>query len=160
MKKLPCELLVVVTILLAACGTAGAATEEAATPLPPQPTGATSDGCPITTPVFDEAPDDPNADPFGSGPWFINEDRTIWAGPYPWVAGSQGNKALWIRPAGTELSVTGRRLDGDAPPLTAEIPCCYTTGFQVTGLYFPTGGCWEVTATAGDSKLQFVTMVK
>lgn len=41
-----------------------------------------------------------------------------------------------------------------------KLPCCYPTGFQVAGLYFPTGGCWEVTATAGESKLQFVTMVK
>ena len=157
MKKLPCGPLLVITILLAACGTAGAATEEAATPLPAT---ITSDECPITTSVFDEPPDDPNADPFGSGPWFINEDRTIWVSAHPWVPGPNGNKVLWIRPAGTELTVTGRRLDGDAPPLNAEIPCCYPTGFQVTGLYFPTGGCWEVTATAGESKLQFVTMVK
>jgi hypothetical protein len=39
---------------------------------------------------------DPNADPFGEGPWCINERRTVWAG---WNAGrwhAGRNKALWI----------------------------------------------------------------
>ena len=119
--------------------------------------------CPATQPITDEPPDDPNADPFGPGPWFINEDRTVWAGPYaeeyPWKAGADGNKILWIRPEGTELKVSGHRLDADAPPLRAEIPCCYPTGFQVTGLYFSTEGCWEVTAEAGKSRLQFVVEI-
>ena len=87
----------------------------------------------------------------------------MWAGPYaeeyPWKAGADGNKILWIRPEGTELKVSGHRLDADAPPLRADIPCCYPTGFQVTGLYFPTEGCWEVTAEAGKSRLQFVVEI-
>jgi hypothetical protein len=119
--------------------------------------------CPATQPITNEPPDDLNADPFGPGPWFINEDRTVWAGPYaeeyPWKAGANGNKILWIRPEGTELKVSGHRLDADAPPLRADIPCCYPTGFQVTGLYFPTEGCWKVTAEAGKSRLQFVVEI-
>jgi hypothetical protein len=39
------------------------------------------------------------------------------------------------------------------------INCCYPTGFQVMGLIFPTEGCWDVTAKAGDSELHFVTLV-
>jgi hypothetical protein len=66
---------------------------------------------------------------------------------------------LWIRPQGTELVITGRRLDAEAAPLEASIPCCYPTGFQATGLTFPIEGCWEVTAQAGEAELRFVTKV-
>jgi hypothetical protein len=116
--------------------------------------------CAVTEPHDDEPPDDPNADPFGFGPWVINADRTIWVGLPPggaWRTG--GEKVIWIRPAGTELTISGHRLDGDAPPLRAAIPCCYLTGFQVTGLHFPSEGCWAVTATAGEHELHFVTQV-
>ncbi|MBI4483752.1 MAG: hypothetical protein HY652_12805 [Acidobacteria bacterium] len=103
-----------------------------------------------------------NADPFGPGPWYINADRAIWAGPGAgsWVSGKKGNKVIWIRPQGTQLQVTGRRLDAGAPPLKARIPCCYPTGFQVTGLFFPTPGCREVIAEASSSELKFVTKVE
>lgn len=58
------------------------------------------------------------------------------------------------------LTVEGHRLDADADPLRADIPDGYgDTGFQVTGLIFPTTGCWEVTAHVGDASLTFVTEV-
>jgi hypothetical protein len=42
--------------------------------------------------------------------------------------------------------------------LTAEIPEGYgETGFQATGLVCASEGCWEVTASAGDATLTFVT---
>ena len=117
--------------------------------------------CPLTTPIRDEPPPDPNADPFGVNYWYINADRTLWAGPvegnYPWQAG--GNKVIWIRPQGTQLTISGRRLDSNAPPLKAWIPDGYRTGFQVTGMTFPVGGCWEITARSGDHELRFVTRV-
>jgi hypothetical protein len=117
--------------------------------------------CNVTQPIQDQPPDDPNADPFGYGDWYINADRSIWTMLQPgrsWQVG--GEKVLWIRPAGTELTVEGQRLDAEAPPLRAEIPCCYPTGFQTSGLYFPTEGCWEVIATAGDHELRFITQVQ
>lgn len=125
-----------------------------------EPTSVTGE-CPVTTSEAATPPDDPNADPFGPGPWFINADRTVWADWGPgWQAGKTAqNKVIWIRPANTELVLSGQRRDGEAPPMEATIPCCYTTGFQVTGLYFATGGCWEVTATAGASQLQFVVSI-
>src|SRR5439155_10999956 len=95
--------------------------------------------CAVTPTIVDEPPRDPNADPFGKGPWYINSDRTIWVGG-PCSAGL--NKVLWIRPAGTDLKIAGRRVDAPAPPLEARIPCCYLSGLQVTGLTFPTEGCW------------------
>jgi hypothetical protein len=120
-----------------------------------------SSECRATAAVRAEPPRDPNADPFGSGPWYVNADRTIWAGwdAVRMRAGKKGNKVLWIRPSGTQLTVSGRRLDGNAQPMKPTIPCCYPTGFQASGLAFPTEGCWEITAVAGTSQLTFVTKV-
>ena len=116
--------------------------------------------CPVSERVYDSAPRDPNASAV-RGHWYRNADRTIWAGFLPergWTVG--GNKTYWVRPRGTRLTVAGRRLDEDAPPLRAAIPCCYPTGFQIVGLSFPTAGCWEVTAASGSSQLRFVTEIQ
>ena len=113
----------------------------------------------MTETIEGEPPRDPNASPFGFGAYHVNEDRSIWLGSRRWVAG-KGDKGIWIRPQGTQLEVTGRRLDGDAPPLSVRIPCCYPTGFQVTGMTFPTEGCWEVKAKAGDKEIRFVVVVE
>jgi hypothetical protein len=51
-------------------------------------------------------------------------------------------------------------LDGESPPLRAEIPEGYSdTGFQASDLIFASEGCWEVTARAGDAQLTIVTEV-
>jgi hypothetical protein len=65
-----------------------------------------------------------------------------------------GQKIAWWREKGSafgKLRVTGKRLDAEAPPLTAHIPSGYanTWGFQSSGLYFPTPGCWQVVARVG-----------
>src|SRR5262245_56587603 len=116
--------------------------------------------CKASRPEIAQPAKDPNADPFPNGPWYINADRTIWAG---WDAANLhegSNKVLWIRPQGTDLEISGRRLDAESSGLAASIPCCYPTGFQATGLTFPTAGWWEVKAKAGSSTLVFVTLVK
>jgi hypothetical protein len=95
----------------------------------------------------------------GDGPWLINSDRTIWAPDQPYIAKTPVN-TVWMRPTNTELIVTGRRLDGDAPQLQAGPAAPYSTGYIAIGLMFPAGGCWEVTATAGASKLTFITKVR
>ena len=71
--------------------------------------------CPVTDAIWAEPPRDPHADPFGMGPWYINADRTIWAGfdAVRMVACPDDNKVGWIRPQGTQLTVSGRRLDAD-----------------------------------------------
>jgi hypothetical protein len=43
--------------------------------------------------------------------------------------------------------------------MSAEVPAGYADHFQASGLIFPTAGCWEVTARAGESTLTFVTSV-
>jgi len=76
------------------------------------------------------------------------------------AAGERGGvKIGWFRPAGAALEISGRRVDGPAPALEASVPCC-STRFQATGLYFPSEGCWEVTAKAAGSQLTFVVWVE
>jgi len=76
--------------------------------------------------------------------------------------GSLSMKFAWTRGAGLrgKLTMHGKRLDAPAPPLRAIIPEGYgDTGFQATGLIFPTEGCWEVTGEVGDTRVTFVTRV-
>jgi hypothetical protein len=76
--------------------------------------------------------------------------------------GSVGTKFPWWRGAGVvgKLRITGQRLDAPAPPLRGLVGAGYgRTGFQATGIYFPTEGCCEVTGRAGRASLTFVTIV-
>jgi hypothetical protein len=78
--------------------------------------------------------------------------------------GALGMKFGWTRGVRGKLNVTGRRIDGDAPPLRFETGTPgIGSGFQASFLIFPTPGCWEVTAQVGDradSKITFVTRVE
>jgi hypothetical protein len=74
--------------------------------------------------------------------------------------GSISTKFGWWRIKPGTLTISGRRLDAPAPPLRADVPDGYgTEGFQASGVFFPTEGCWEVTGAVGDSALTFVTFV-
>lgn len=137
--------------------------------LPAFPTATTSaPACQVTEPARLKPPEDPAVqNPPGFGHYFVNQDRSIWASAWWPVEEEQfsrlnkeGFKVGWFRPEGAPLEITGRRIDGQAPPLEAEVPCCYPTRFQATGLYFPTEGCWEVTAKAAGSQLKFVVKVE
>jgi hypothetical protein len=123
--------------------------------------------CPVTIPH--RAPDPPGEKLFGSGSaaWNGNlfvgglwPNGTVAFQPNP--DGSISMKFGWYR-TGTlrgKLTITGRRLDAQAPPLGASIPSGYSdTGFQASGVIFPTEGCWEVTGKVGDDTLTFVTRV-
>ena len=131
-----------------------------------------SGSCPVSQVTRDSAPPDPNADSGGPAEdWYINSDRTIWVGVPAdgWPSGGtlysggrvvNGQKTYWVRPRGKQLVITGHRIDGQAAALEANVPCCYPTGFQIVALHFPTPGCWQVSAEAGDRELTFVTEVK
>ena len=63
----------------------------------------------------------------------------------------------------TKLIVSGKRIDAVAQPLQTDGP---GTGswtaddqFLVTGINFPTVGCWEVTGRYGNDELTFVVWV-
>lgn len=79
--------------------------------------------------------------------------------------GALGMKFGWTRGVRGTLNVSGRRLDGAAPPLLFEWKwneAYGDFGFQASYLIFPTPGCWEVTAQVGkreDSRITFITKV-
>lgn len=136
-------------------------------PAPPAPAAAT---CPVTRPNGDVPPDLGNP-AFAGG--YGND--ALWTNVWMWDEapripvltehvlpdGSLGQiKWAWYRYAPGRLTIEGRRLDAPAPPLRAWIPDGYgDRGFQVSGLIFPTAGCWKVTGRVGDASLTFVTLV-
>jgi hypothetical protein len=148
--------------LLTGCAAVDAMLSDSINPKP------SASDCPLTEPVWLLAPDDAASnDPPGYGYYFVNEDQSILASA--WYAkgdknqlrvSEEGIKVGWFRPEGAPLEITGRRIDGQADLLEAEIPCCYPTRFQATGLYFPSEGCWEVNAKAADRSISFVVFVE
>jgi hypothetical protein len=65
-----------------------------------------------------------------AGPDFVAEDGLV------------GMKFGWWRGARGKLRITGRRLDAPAPPARGYVPDGYgATGFQASGVDFPTEGC-------------------
>lgn len=91
--------------------------------------------------------------------WTILADQGI-VREKPSRGGAIATKVPWWRGVRGRLTITGRRLDGSAPPLRARIPGGYgPVGFQSTALVFPTAGCWSVSGTAGTASLTFVTLV-
>ena len=75
--------------------------------------------------------------------------------------GRLGMKFGWYRLTSGYLTITGRRLDAPAPPASGlTFPGGYgTTGFNASGVIFPTEGCWQVTGRVGRVALTFVTFV-
>jgi len=116
-------------------------------------------GCPVTQPS-DPPLTPPESLGTKTGPygfWYGNDalwvilrnDGMTWGGKFGW----------W-RTAPGQLTIEGRRLDAPSPPLAASIPSGYgDTGFQVSGLEFPTTGCWEVTGNVAGTELRFVVTV-
>ena len=67
----------------------------------------------------------------------------------------------WYRLTNGYLAITGRRLDAPAPPASGlTFPGDYgLTGFNASGVNFPTEGCWQVTGRVGRVALTFVAFV-
>lgn len=160
------SLLVLTSIGLISCASTST-TASGTTSLTPT-VSQTASICPVTEPVWLKPADDSavQGSP-GFGYYFANKDRSIlasawWAEQEEYLlhANEEGIKVGWFRPAGATLEITGERIDGQAPPLEADVPCCYPTRFQATGLAFPTEGCWEVIAKAADSELSFIIWVE
>lgn len=62
-----------------------------------------------------------------------------------------------------KIKVTGKRLDGDAPPLLTLTPTNAfpgPTAAMLVGVYVPTSGCWEITGDYKGQKVSFVVWVK
>lgn len=111
---------------------------SALTPSPSSAESAAVTACPVTEPVWLKPPADAAVqNPPGYGYYFVNDDRSMWAAAgwtkdeeYRLQATEDGIKVGWFRPAGAALEITGQRLDGQAPPFEAHIPCCYPTRLQ------------------------------
>lgn len=89
--------------------------------------------------------------------WYGND--ALWLTlPADGVMGSR--KVMWWRTLPGMLTVEGRRLDGPAPPLEADLSGGYgDEGFQASGITFPTAGCWEVVGRVANHALRFVVTV-
>ena len=75
--------------------------------------------------------------------------------------GRLGMKFGWYRLTNGYLTITGRRLDAPASPASGlTFPGGYgLTGFNASGVMFPTEGCWQITGRVGRVALTFVTFV-
>lgn|SRR5438034_4975370 len=161
-------------VVLAACVNGGHAARSTASGKPTQATArkvtmADARRCPVTMPRHGAAGVSPD-DLFGWGSSYGN--GKLWVGglwPHGVIAADPGfvekdgatdMKFGWWRKVAGKLEITGRRLDGPAPPLDANVPDGYgDTGFQATGVTFPREGCWQVTGKIGRTSLTFVTFV-
>jgi hypothetical protein len=172
--------LLVFALLLAGCGPYRAWTAEhliAAQPSEPDVPKAPA-SCPVTQPqdpVF--VPPAPYA-PVGpyhefwygtNDLWVLLQPDGVWYG-LPHTHAGYTQKLLWWRegyePLTEEqplLTVTGRRLDGDAPPLVTSRA---TNGWQqdvgpfmLVGVEIPTLGCWEITGHYYGHDLSYVVWV-
>jgi hypothetical protein len=81
--------------------------------------------------------------------------------PVDHAGGRPGRQAGPPARAPRFLTITGHRLDASAPPLSGQaFPGGYgLTGFNASGVIFPTEGCWQVTGHVGRATLTFVTFV-
>jgi hypothetical protein len=115
--------------------------------------------CPVS-PITTERPENDNTAAW-SGTWYRSPNGEIWASePGLRKLREGGDKVLWVKPFGSKLTITGKRLDGDAPPLKATAPDGYEMfDYQASGITFPTAGCWEIAATAGKTNWRFVVNI-
>lgn len=176
---------VVVIRLLTACGPSQAAelsmVTPPATPSEMMDTAAPNPAaCPVTQPSASPfvppppySPDAPYQGEFWYGTevlWTLLSTDGTWR-QLPQNKGVYTQKTFWWKKGydwRTEptpsLTVTGKRLDGSAPPLEASVA---TNGyhddlksFMLVGVDLPTAGCWEITGHSEGHDLSFVVWIE
>jgi hypothetical protein len=97
----------------------------------------------------------------------VPKSGAVWGwGPRPTDSSNLTAKIFWYsvdynrrKEGNANLTVTGRRLDGYAPPLWT-LPTTNALGdpydSMLTGVYMPTAGCWEITGNYKGQMLSFV----
>ena len=131
--------------------------------------------CPVTnspTPAFVPPPRYPRS----QGTGFYLGTSKLWVYVYPspwsnlprWPEGYR-QKIAWFsegynahadpEPA---IVISGRRLDGDAPPLivTGANGSWTSVDFIMSGVNFPKAGCWEITGRFKGAEVKFVVLVE
>jgi len=159
----------------AGAGAPNTAEPTAAAPSPTPATAGVLGQCPVTRPdpslrAPREISDYTNPP---TGWWWYGNDAqwvilptdgilvTYYSAQRPPKGTETGTKMMWWRVSRGQLTIRGRRLDGSSPPLEADIPTGYgESGFQATGLKFPTDGCWEIIGTVAGEDLRFVLSVR
>jgi len=137
-----------------------------------------SASCPVTTPLEPAfVPPEPYPGKASNGNFYFGTAKLwtlVWKSPWralpKWDVGyrqkifwwSQGYD--WRGDPQPQLSITGKRLDGPAPPLVTDDQANGSyrgdmQSFVVSGVSFPTTGCWEITGRLHGDELRFVVWV-
>src|SRR5438067_12558633 len=106
---------------------------------PPQ-TGFLDGVCHVSELVKEQPPDGSSVSASASSSppsWYANPSRTIWA-MWNGKTYTGAYKVLWFRTQGETITVTGQRLDGVAPQMTADMGHEPPLRVQGSGLSFPT----------------------
>ena len=165
--------IVLVVLLMAACGASASGTPTAASSSPTTASAASAvSGCPLTKPGNATPPPlsarrpDQNEQFTGAGiPLFVHFNETLAVrlptdGTFLVGPGDDGVKLGWIRLKDGPLTVSAQRLD---VPGTVRVDMADNdgnSGLQVTGIRFHATGCYSVTGSvAGGAPLTFVTRV-
>jgi hypothetical protein len=134
-----------------------------------------ADSCPVTKP-----PDPPFAPPSpypaASGVSFYVGKPKLWVLVFPspwrglpvWPEGYRQKIVWWSEGYNAKvdslpaIEISGRRLDGDAPPMvvTGANGSWTTVDFIMSGVNFPTTGCWEITGKFKGAKVRFVVLIE
>jgi len=182
MRAALASLVVVVTLLLSACGRAASAGGSAS--LDPSSSGEIlrqAPGVPVTCPVTRPpsppfVPPSPPSAPLSGSFWYGTpalwtslETSGTWIG-LPYHDGLYGQKVFWWRQGydpraepQPPLTVTGTRIDQPAGPLISERA---TNAFasdigsaMLVGVDIPSGGCWRITGHLRSTELSFVVWI-
>lgn len=179
-------LVIVAAISLTSCGAAAkqdAGVASSAVSSSPMPVDADAPGegasCPVTQPphppFVPPAPYPKTPPPLYNGKfWYGTPALWTMLGPDgTWEAlashdGIYSQKVFWWRQGYTreshpELTITGKRLDGPAPPLVTG-PANYGARddiglFIVVGIGIPAAGCWQITGHTHGTDLSFVIWI-
>ena len=170
MQKILLWFILILTLCLTACNLQSQETAALAAP--------TQHTCPVTQPPATPfVPPKPYPESPGTGRfWYGNE--ALWTAvpesgqwsALPHNAEGYTQKLFWWREDYSwqkepepQLTVTGQRLDANAPPLNvSRATNAFAADIQsamLVGIEFPTLGCWEITGWYGSHELSFVIFV-